>query len=359
MKIGKGDPVKISKVLETALGAARKNPDAAPKIYRQAAHALGEAARDPKNAHIAKRLSDMALTLAGAAMQHQAPPQITISDFQDILQETQEAFEEVGDDTLDLYARRRQIHDERTVDDPRVSIAPESFNRDATLGRAAILKWNPTVEEKNQGITQSQTLAFWQGTKKEAQALTVDCGVELTYTQPITGALPAAYDSRCYGIVEYGSDGYRSTAKFDVGFGTRFTIVGNYCSVILGMDEPGPTNLAATILAGVSIGTFAAPSASPVTCTAYIDGLVAGGVAFVRRPLKATAILNLQTDLTAGVTTLAVHPFDGGGLPISITEWANQGNHLPVPLSPDAGFVRVTNNEANPGNFRLLFQLGL
>jgi hypothetical protein len=347
------------KLADQFLAAARKDPGNRPEICRRAAYTFMGLAQDPKNVRSSGQLAQIGMQFATAA-HHERPP--VMDDFNDLLQETMIAYNEVGDDQMDLVARRREIHDARTPMTPGAfSIAPESFNRDATLGRSAVIKWAPTPFEITQGILQAQNVAFWQGVKKEAQALTVDVSL---------GYLPANQDSdsftpsniRGYAEVEFGSDGNRTKVKLDIGLGKRLTVVGNYVAVTVGVGRPGFNKPSPQFTAGASIGTFAAPSLGPVILTEYIDSLAINtDSVFIPVPLKAVALLPLQSGLQLGETA-DITFVDHGGAVVSrnFYQQLNNGGAAPIPIVGDAAYVQIRNNaNAFAAGFRLPFQLAL
>lgn len=351
--------MRLREMLATAVGAAERNPAAAPMIYRQTAEALRKAARDKKNSRMARRLDALAADLSQAAA---TPRPVTVSDFTDLLEEAAQAFEETGHDPMDQIARQRELHDERTPDDLSVSIAPKSFNRDATLGRQVQLKWAPTEEETKVGIVQSQTLAFWQGVKREAQAVTVDVApIPAAGGTAFNGAAPGPPSrmTRPYGKVEYGSDGNRCDAQFDIHFGTRFTVVCNYISVSAGMAPPPEGYVSGITTVGASIGCFAAPSAAPVTFTHYIDDLLDAAVDEFRRPLRAIALLPPQSNASGGSIILSFWPEYGSAPIYQITYPTGTLGASPIPLSNDVASIKLQNTTGIQANFRLVFQLAL
>lgn len=343
------------------LAAAQQNPGGRNAIFRRAAQVFADLASDPRNRRQAAQLQQMAFDFVSAAREERPA---TISDFENLLRETATAYEQVGDSTLDQIARAREVHDEQRSTQS-VSIAPLSFNRDATLGRSQILKWNPSQEEILQGIKESETVAFWQGTKQEAQAITVDVALVSAPppAEPSDNGLPPI-DVRPYGIVEYGSDGNRTSVRFDVGAGKRFTVVGNYCSVLVGVDPPFEGARTATISIGASIGTFAAPSPCPTTLTRYIDTLAPNVFSpFIAIPLKAVQLLAVQSNLIAGESlTVRFYSFGGGSGVVSQYDFTVAASvPLPpiVPLTGDVAFVKIRHTGGGPRRFRLPFQLSL
>lgn len=349
------------KLANEFIGAARVNPAGRGDIFREAAYTFMGLAQNPKNSRLSGSLSKIGLEFANAASRERPP---TMDDFKDLLLETQQAYNEVGDDPQDLVARRREIHDERTPHTPGfVSIAPESFNRDATLGRSAKIKFAPTPEEVHDGILQNVNVAFWQGTKKEAQAMTVDASLGFLPAPPFGLDTPGGIflDARPFGEVEYGSDGNRTKVKFDLAFGKRLTVVGNYIAVTVGMDPPRPTFACPTLTAGASIGAFAAPSPAPLVLTAYVDGIAAGTSSkFIPIPLKAVELLPLQSNMILG-DTATISFFNYGGAFISQvfykqseTTWIQ-----PIPITGDVAFIQIANTSAHGANYRFPFQLAM
>lgn len=347
------------KIADEFLGAALKNPSARPEIFRRAAYTFMGLAQDPKHARSAGHLAQVGLQFA-QAVHNERPP--VMDDFTDLLQETVAAYQDVGNDPMDLIARRREIHDARTPMTPGAfSIAPESFNRDATLGRSAVIKWAPTQFEITQGVQQAQNVAFWQGVKKEAQALTVDISL---------GFLPANQDSdsftpnnvRSYAEIEYGSDGNRTKVKCDLALGKRLTVVGNYVAVTVGVGPPGFGKPSPQITAGASIGTFAAPSQGPVVLTEYIDSLsINTDSDFIPIPLRAVALLPLQSGLLLGETAdITFVDLGGAVVARNFYQQLNNGGAAPIPIIGDAAYVQIrNNNNFQAAGFRLPFQLAL
>jgi hypothetical protein len=355
------------KIAARFIGAAQKYPQQRAEIFREAAQTFMGLAQNPKNSRSAGALAKIGLDFAHHAATAQEQT-VTVDDFTDLLRETAQAYHEAGDDPMELVARRREIHDERSPVDPnRMSIAPESFNRDATLGRSAKIKFAPSPEEISQGILQSQNVAFWQGTKKEAQAMTVDISLGFLPTLAVTqGETFTSTSVRPFAEVEYGSDGNRTKVKFDLSFGNRCTVVGNYIAVTIGMDPPMVNSVSTEITGGASIGTFAAPSQAPLIATAYEDFVHEGPPVTNRRlvpiPLKAVQLLPIQSNGALGSTAL-LEFLDYGGSLISqnFFQQAVNGQLPPIPITGDVAFVRLTNT-GGPGsitNYRLPFQLGL
>ena len=270
--------VNVKQLANYFIGEARKASTSLGRahILREGAAAFAQLSGDPRNVHAAKKLTAVGLEFVGAASKAQ---QATITDFEDLLRTTADAWEDLGQDAafgqgdMNVAAVARDLAQADSSDEAKiVSIAPQSFNKDATLGRSVLVKYAPTKEEQAQGIVQSQTVAFWQGSKREAQAMTVDVGPTLFPTVPIPEIITSPIQGRAFASVEYGSDGNRTSAiEIDVGLGRRVTVVGNYISVIVGMDPPPIFNSSPTLTIGASIGAFAAPSQAPVTRTVYFS----------------------------------------------------------------------------------------
>ena len=363
----------IKQIADQYIGAAKKDPANASEYFRLGAKAFAGLAMDPKNARASKRLHNVAVDFAQAASRQRS---VTTDDFMDLMRETSQAWEEVGDDPMDLVARRREIHDERTPGIQFVSIAPESFNKDATLGRSAVIEFLQGLTPDQQaaavksGIAEQQTVCFWQGVKRESQAMTVDVGM---VNPPPPGQLaelanPASV--RAYGVVEFGADGNKTSVKFDIGRGVRFTVVGNYVAVNVVAGPPLKENNifdpTASITVGASLGAFAAPSMTPLILTEYVDFLdtgIANESGFIALPVKAVMLLQPQSDLRIGETaTLEFFGYGGGTVPTMTATYAKQSNlgtEFPLPLPGDISFVRVINNGAAQRSFRLPFQLSL
>ena len=292
---------KAIELMNEYIGAARANPDQAPEICRRAAQTFADFASGAKNPKEVKFLTNIGFEFAGVAAKAQQQ-QATTSDFVQLMRDTEQALDELGPEaamssnaTMDATAIQRtnaisQAHD--------ISIQPRSFlNKDATLGRVASVTFAPTQEQTNKGIFQRQTIAFWQGSKRESQAMSVDLGTVLV---PDASEEPGLItDSRPYAEIQYGADGNtQNSVTIDVGLGRRLTVIGNYISVLAGMDSPrqvvipGFPIISPVLSIGASISTFAAPSIAPVTRTIYIDDLapMTTSRAF-RIPLRAVQML--------------------------------------------------------------------
>ena len=147
---------------------------------------------------------------------------------------------------------------------------------DDRIGNIATFKYQPTPAEIDNKIFETMTMALLQGTKEQAQAITVDVFV-VNQPPALTPGSGIFSSPRCrpYGVVQYGSDGATGSVRFDVGLGRRFTVGGNYVSLLLGMDQPPgwtTTNRnAGQMILGASLAFFAAPTAAPVMLTSYLD----------------------------------------------------------------------------------------
>jgi hypothetical protein len=369
----------VTKLAQAYIGQATRNPVAAPRILRTAAATFAGLSRNPMNAKRADKLQAIAFDFVNAAARAQAQKErpLTTDDFTDLLNETAEAYDESSDDPIETVARRREIHQDRTTEAPHVSIAPASFNADATLGRSVTIQsfFGLTDDEinklKQDGIVEQETVAFWQGVKRETQAMCVD--VALVNPPPPGRAVEiiAPENVRAFGVVEYGSDGNKTEVEFDIGQGQRFNVPGNYIAVRVKAGVPRIENPAlgipdptAPIVVGASIGPFAATSSAPLLCTRFIDFLAASVLSpFIPIPLKAVLLLPPQSDLAAGETaTLEFYGWGGGTTPITTAIYSpvvSLGSQFPIPIARDIAFVRVRNNGATLRNFRLVFQLSL
>lgn len=369
----------IADMAQHFIGAATANPEQKHAICHQAAQAFMNAAENPRNASNAKSLTEMGLAFARAA-QSARPP--VIEDFADLLHETAAAYEAAGpwgDDPMDLVSIRREIHDQRTVLAPgETFITPPSFNKDVTLGRTTQIKWQPTQDEIKNGIQQVQTVAFWQGVKKEAQAMTVDSSlgflpnIQSSAGEGVAFSAFANVNNRAFVEVEFGSDGNRNKVQYDLRLGQRCTVVGNYVSVLIGAEQPGFGFAPQILEVGASIGAFAAPSLAPLIRTIYIDGL--GGpipqpmgtltrTGWLPIPLKAAALLPIQTDLplTLAGERLSIVFADAGGNELTQITY-QQGPLVPqqiIPLYGDVAYVAVKTLSTFVTNVRLPFQLSL
>jgi hypothetical protein len=376
-----GNGMTVKKIVSSFIGQARRDPANAARIYRRGAQTLSGLANDPRNERLRPVLVNAGLSFAGAAMEAEAktaaPQQrITQTDFSALLEEMRDAVEQLPDEgfypgaAMDVLALRGEggtapgaagapgVPGAATPDgNPGISIAPASFNENSTLGRSVSIKFAPTDADRAQGVFESQTVAFWQGTKREAQAMSVDLTTVLV-PQPNNLLTQTA---RAHAILEYGSDGNKqSNAVVDFGTGRRITVVGNYISVIVGMDPPRAGTTSGTLTLGASIGAFAAPSEAPVTRTVYFDDVTPGmGSNDVQQvPLRATLLLPPITQFAPNDDTVVL--FLGfGGTQVGQWEFNNAtGPSSPAPVPADAFFVQIFNSKGG-GDIRLPFQLSL
>jgi hypothetical protein len=365
---------KIEQIAQQYVAEARRNPHRAPQILRQAAAHFADMASDPANKRAREHLTTVGLDFAGAAAQQQAqqPTPPTTSDFQQLLDDTHRAMVELGPDAalssnaaINALAERRAND---TEDSRYMSVQPRTFlNRDTTLGRSTKIKFNPTDDEKLNGVKQSETVAFWQGRKQESQAMSVDFGLVLP--PPIDVGpesklvSPPVIDSRLFSRIQYGADGNtQNEAVLDVRLGQRITVVGNYISVLVGMDpprhyEPPGTDetigiTVPTVVMGASIGSFAAPSLAPVTRTLYFDQLP-GGIPSSAVPIPQRAVTLLPPLASSPTDTLTIEFLTFNGVTIGTWQSVNSPNTpfwTPFPVPTDAYFLRVTSAQGVPSN---------
>lgn len=347
--------MSVRDLVATYVGAIAKHPERTQEICREAAGVFIGMERQQQDVQARQRLHDVAMEFANAGSRYTRPA--TADDFHELLLETAEAYEEVGDDPIDLIARRREIFDERAPHGPSISIAPESFNRDATLGRSVTIKYNPSSAEIVNGIKQSETVLFWQGQKREACAISVSIA---PLSPPIFSPLADLTSTRPYGSVEFGADGNKTQCLVDLSMGTRFTVPGNYLSVVVGMYAPMDGSVAGQMTVGASMGVFAAPSAAPVMYTAYIDNLGNNDSSdLIQRPMMAAQLLPLQTNASAGNTLIEFLSANGTVVLYTVTYPTGTIAASPVPLAGDVGYIKLTNQTGDTVNYRAIFQLAM
>lgn len=348
-----GSTEKLSDIAARYVGAAAQNPNQGRDIFRRAANTFLGLAGRPQNAKLSDRLQWYAKEFAAAA---ERPA--TVPDFSDLLQETALAYSEVDHNSdIDLVARRREIHEQRSGSLGRVSITPKSFNEDTAYGRVVKIKWAPTEEDIRNSIVESDTASQWQGDKVEAQAITVQTGV----VAPAAGTAgsPGTPGARPYGKISFGSDGTIVSVIYDIGRGTRFTVACNFVTVLVGMEQPGIGEVPATMSVGVSLGMFAAPSLAPVFRTVYIDGIANGDVSDTL-PVPAAGVQLYTPMCSHGAGTVSINFFDVSQSVIVGQFVLNNGvPHLPIPIPGDAVYFQITNNSGAAANYRLPFQLSL
>lgn len=348
----------LQQVVDDVLGAAEDSPEDAAGILADAAAEFRDRARRPDHVWIAAALAARAnefearARFAGAYFASpRGPGRATKNDFDEIEREQAIAHREVGHlDDLEVRARRNQLEALRK-DVRRVSIAPESVTDKTALGRQVNVKFSPTTADVLSQIVQQDTVVLWQGTKTESQAFTVDVGVSKA------PALGTTQTCRPFGIVTYGADGYQMSFTFDVGLGVRFTGVGNYCSVLVGMGAPRSGTVSGTMSIGASLGFFAAPSQSPVTLTSYVDGLGFGEAApAISRPSRASFLLPPQSSDVSGLTQIDF--LDYAGAISNSLLYANGMVVAPIPISPEVAAAVLTNKSAaGTANYRLPWML--
>jgi len=338
----------------TVLGEAAMAPQLAPQIFKRASQNFARLAKAPQNSKISQELSALAQHFAAAADRPGS-----VEDFHDLLRESAEAYEQVGDyeEDMDPIARRAEIHAERTPGLPRVSIAPKSINRTTRLGDQATIKYQPTDIEIQNGVRETNTIIYWQGEKEESQTFTVDIDVLQPLPRQDDPSLPQP-GARPYGIVIYAADGSQAKAVFDIGSGVRFTGVGNYVSILIGMEPPPPGRFSAPLTVGALMGMFAAPSTAPLIRTVYIDDLDNGETTpVITRPLKAVTLLPPQS---SEIGAFGLYEFlDASMNVLYALKLFNSSLGAPIPLANDVVYIRVTHNGAVSANYRLPFQLSL
>ena len=293
--------VSAKKLASAFIGEAMKSdPMIRPRIFRKAAATFAHAANDPKNKHARQHLTAIGLEFAGAATQA-----ATTNDFTQLLRDTATAWEQLGPDaefsmnaTQDAQALTRGIAASSDPGlAPRVSFAPESWSIDATLGRSAMVTWQPTAAQIQAGIQQSQTVAFWQGKKQEAQAMTIELTMvapPVNPQKPHRGGGGPNQTVRPFATIQYGVDGNTQySVPVDVGQGRRVTVPANYISVNVSVDDPAFDNAdPVPISLGASIGMFQAGSVTPVTRTVAAE-VPFGGLEsdFLVIPVRASRLL--------------------------------------------------------------------
>jgi hypothetical protein len=352
----------LNRIIEDVIGAAESNPEAAAEIYADAAmkfrqHALRRENFESRGLLAAKANEFEAL---GVSHVYRLPEQpTTVNDFDELEAEHAQAMREVGHlDDLEVRARRDRLQSVRT-DKLRMSITPESITDKTALGRQITVKYAPTQADKLINITDADTVVLWQGSKTEAQAFSVDVGV---VTSPAIGTQVSC---RPYGIITYGSDGWQNSYRFDIGQGTRLTGVGNYCSVLVGMDAPGFGLPSGQMTLGAGLGTFAATSLAPVTLTSYVEGIRVvpdlNNNVDVVMPVKAKLLLPPQC---SDVNTLTqIDFYDIAGNLLYSLQFLSGTIVSPIPLSNDFAYVKVTRLSTSSGpvyaTYRLIWQLAL
>lgn len=256
--------------------------------------------------------------------------------------------------------------------DARVPITPPSFNQTTTLGRTCNIKFGATSDEMLNGIKESETVAFWQGNKVEAQAMSVDIGLVLPPSPTFVVGLLNPRDARGFALVEWGIDGYRQAqVAMDIGLGRRVAVIANYISVTVSMDEPGPGMQSATVAYGAGITAFSSHTQAPVIRTRYIDNIDQNAFSdLITVPLRAVQLLSpIVGDATTGAPVppgfLNINWFgyDAQEIGQTLYDFTLNAPFNPQPVPPDAFAFRANYTgggmAAQPSNIRLPFQLSM
>lgn len=351
----------MRKLAATYLGKAHreKDPQTRGRILRQAAVEFGKLASDPRNREHREQLTAIGLEFAGAAAPMFQPQAPGLNHDAAVNIRAMHALSNLYPEGLE-HADALGEGSSIPALSQRMSIQPATFTEETTLGRYATVKFQPSADEINQGITQLVTVAMWQGKKVESQAMTVDVGTVLVPQSPPTKGVFA----RPFASIQYGADGnIQNMVTIDVGLGKRVTVVGNYISVSVGMDAPPPNQSALAMTIGATIGSFAAPTPAPTIRTVYCDGLVAGAI-FANSPqfavpLRATRMFPplLLADDTITITFLNIV-----GIPISAwtcTYSATTRFQEPVVIPGEAFFIVAQVGQAANAFLRVPFELSL
>lgn len=361
-------PPKIEAALQAAIREAAREPHRRSEILGSAALTLAARSSEPQHRSEAPVLRALAERIAEAAMGD--PGGATRDDFAETLEVFDEAHEQFPGDQ-DVLARADDLLDERATKGERLSIAPLSWGAGATLGRSGRFRYDPSQSEIANNVAQSATLAYWQGEPHESQAITIDLAPPSDGQPPALLAVPdpslspVDVSGRPRGRILYGADGAITRVDVDAGFGTRFTVVGNYVSIQLYMDPPAPGATDGEMSFTGSMGAFSAPSAAPVFYTVYLDSLAGGattdgrsGPALIQRPQHAAFLLPILSDQIGGNVILK---FFGQGAAQVLTQFVYPLGQLlpPIPLPSEVQYISLTNGTGNTANFRLVFQLSL
>jgi hypothetical protein len=364
------------------IGAATKerNPMVRSQILRRGASRFADLASRQRDPRKAKALTDIGLSFVGESMKMEP----TTNDFTQILRDTAQAWADLGPDATDSNATMDAMAVERTnvasapTTVPNVCVQPSSFNnKDVTLGRVATLTGTPTQTQIQQGIVQSQTVAFWQGAKRESTVISIDFGENAT-PQPSPQGSGFNYDARLYAQIQYGADGFTaSNAIVDVGLGRRISVVGNYVSVVVGMEPSTTAGVNTPVVSvGAALGTFGAVSHAPIirtvtfsfsqwTATAAPTIWLLPVTLIPQRAVRILPPLGLTPLLTGGTTTGVIEFFGYGGLSISSWPFAfstpSSMSVAPIPIPGHAYyFVIVVQSATNPAvNVTVPFELSL
>ena len=219
---------------------------------------------------------------------------------------------------------------------------------DSKIGPSAVVEVRPgTVVEA----------VSWKG--EDPREVTVEVGL-VQEKESILATDSGAISANCnrfYGVVEYGTDSYHNIVEFDVGFGTRFTVAGNFVSVSLGTDPSTSLCVGEITKLGVTLGFYAVPLTWPPTRTIVVDTLNAADVIYFNRPIRSVVILPIVCPTDGVSITLWMRTWTGadvGALTYNINEQV-----VPITIPNDVAQIGITNNGKWPTSFRIPFQLAL
>jgi len=379
-----GRPAAL-RLADTFVGMAAKAPNnkARAEILRRGAATFAGMASDPavaKTEGARGFLTTVGLEFAGAAAQaatEQYNERPTTSDFTQLMRDTAAAWAQLGPDAamtdaaLNAAAIQPPIANANDPGiNPGVSVAPASWGgANVTLGRSAMVTFNPTPAQIQAGILATQTVAFWQGSKREAQAMTIDLTMvapPANPQHPHRGGGGPDQESRPMAIIQYGVDGNTQySVPVDVGQGRRITVPANYISVNVGCDPPFEGGEPVPITLGASIGMFQAASVSPPTRTVSLETPF-GGVESDFFPIPVRASRLLPPVMVIGVLPGGVKfninwcRLSGQVIGQTFYDYSNQNAgsvSQPVVVPYDAFFFTITADTQT--DVRLPFELSL
>lgn len=287
-------------------------------------------------------------------------PEYSNDDFAQMVRGKQEAMDEAGGDDLAagvIYRDNVEIEQNREVKRNEAltvfAAAPPSA-KGAVLGQ--IFSIQPANQTTLPGATQQAV--NWAGELRETRECTVTASpvMAVRFSDSRLTVVSASNGvSRPYVTVQWGTDQGLYKAQIDLGSGIKLTVA--CCSLLVSLHLDVGSAAAMEVEASMSFG--AAPQPTPLTRTAYIDGLTSGnGPSVTFRPPFATHILAItRSDFTAAMT-LTYKDLNGTVIGQRILA-ASTDLDAPLYLPNDCVSVEVTTGSAGAINARLVYGLTL
>jgi hypothetical protein len=278
-------------------------------------------------------------------------------------------------------------------------------------GGKAIIKYNPSSDERQIGIQQEATLITWSSPDGLPHYVTVEVGRLVggvggpgLDTFQVAGGIstagngggtfPLGHDKATGAPLSYracaevliGTPGtMQDTFYMDINRGQRFTALASYVAITVKMDAP-PVNqtafqgnglplldpagqyISGSMAVYATLGMAVAPTLAPIMFTQYIDmnNTGQGGIVLLNFPRIIPPRANVLLPVMASSSsTININFFDNSGRPVGNPPVYNTGT--PNALGPtidipqDAYSLLLNPNPGSTGNFsfRLIYQLSV